>query len=333
MCEYDATGKSAGDEASSTYEGRHISVLESELRHPYHSDGLVDKGDPVIHTVGTGHIVGVAFKSAAVATDKIAFDTEGIWYLTVLDKNDDGNSAVAAGDEIFINTTTDQTLGGTLSKRRDFETQIPFGYALGAVSNSGSGAVCAVKVHNSLYNWDFYHSNATATADDGMSLTITDTGTGTGMGRGLYVNYIQNGAKTGAGEVDGIAVDMLLEKACHYAYPLSTYIATSGNPDIVYIAGLTSYIDDIGTGTVSTVYGIDNQLNMVHAPTQSAFMRCRAQGGTPNIVFLLAGSPCATYLFQGDNQYPFVKAATSGSSAAYLKCYFDGAEYHIPLYA
>ncbi len=72
---YSATGRSAGQEISSTYEGRHLTAEESVLIHPYHADGFVDKGDPVL--VGDS-IVGVALNSAAAATDMIAFDTEGI---------------------------------------------------------------------------------------------------------------------------------------------------------------------------------------------------------------------------------------------------------------
>jgi len=68
MCEYDVSNRSVGDEISSTYEGRHLSFVESDLTHPPHTDGFVDKGDPV----NVGDIVGVAFKSAAAATDIIS---------------------------------------------------------------------------------------------------------------------------------------------------------------------------------------------------------------------------------------------------------------------
>lgn len=135
---YLATGREAGDEISSTYEGRHITLEESYLIHPTHADGFVDKGDPV----SCGNIIGVALKSAAAATDLISVDTEGIWFLTVLDVDDDGTSAVAAGDEITINRTT-----SALSKIQNMATNLAFGYSLGVVSNAGAGAVCAVKVH------------------------------------------------------------------------------------------------------------------------------------------------------------------------------------------
>ena len=130
-----------GDEISSTYEGRHITLLESDLVHPTHADGFVDKGDPIVSATGRPAIVGVAFKSAAAATDRIAIDTEGIWNLDVVAANDGGNVAVAGGDVIYINTTT-----AVLSKISNQATQVVFGVAMGII-DSGSTEAIAVKVH------------------------------------------------------------------------------------------------------------------------------------------------------------------------------------------
>ncbi|MBU2072793.1 MAG: hypothetical protein KKA68_21370, partial [Gammaproteobacteria bacterium] len=135
----------AGDEISSSDEGRHLTFLESELFHPYHSDGLVDKGDPVVAQTSTGCIVGVAFKSAAAATDLIAIDTEGIWGLKVYADTDDvwdkvaGEGAIVPGDQLFIDhVTTGAITAGVgacgISKRRNKATQVPFGVALGSVT-------------------------------------------------------------------------------------------------------------------------------------------------------------------------------------------------------
>ena len=99
---YDMSTKVAGDEISSTYEGRHITLLESQFTHPYHSDGFVNKGDPIL---AGATIVGVAFKDAAAATDLIAIDTEGIWALSCVAANYSGNSAIAVGDQLYIGGT------------------------------------------------------------------------------------------------------------------------------------------------------------------------------------------------------------------------------------
>lgn len=151
---YLATGRSAGDELSSTYEGRMISIEEVYLTHPYHVDGLVNKGDPVI--IGDT-IVGVALNDASANTDYITIDTEGIWFLNVYGSISDGTSdgiakALEPGDPVYIEllTTSNQTTTvGTLSGQSDLYHFRPFGFLLGNVSASTSTpTLAAVKVHN-----------------------------------------------------------------------------------------------------------------------------------------------------------------------------------------
>jgi hypothetical protein len=147
---YLATSKSAGDECSSTYEGRHVTVEESYLTHPFHADGFVDKGDPCL--IGN-NIVGVAMNSATAATDLIAIDTEGIWYLNVLGCVSDGTTdgiakALVTGDPVYFQVTpsTDVYL---LSGEQDPSKFRFFGYLLGSVSSSTTvPTLVAVKVHN-----------------------------------------------------------------------------------------------------------------------------------------------------------------------------------------
>jgi len=147
---YLATGHVAGEEGSSTYEGRHLTLEESYLTHPTHADGFVDKGDPVVVGDGTTGkaIVGVALKSAAAATDLIALDTEGIWYLSVLGSVTDGTvdgaaKALVVGDPVYINRFT-----GVLSGQDDAYHNQLFGYLLGTVAAGIAVAtVVAVKVH------------------------------------------------------------------------------------------------------------------------------------------------------------------------------------------
>ncbi len=130
-------GRDAGDQGSSTYEGRHVQVLESLMVHPAHADGFVDGKDPVV----VGNMVGIAFTDATAATDFITIDTEGLWYLSVVGSDDDGNSAVVQGDELYINTTT-----AIISKISAVATQRHFGLAQGPV-DAGTTAVIMVKIH------------------------------------------------------------------------------------------------------------------------------------------------------------------------------------------
>lgn len=120
----------AGEEVSSTYEGRHIRVLESALVHPTHSDGFVNKGDPVV----AGDMVGVALMSAKANTDIIPIDTEGIWYLAVV-----AGGAVAVGDRLYISNAG---VVGTANAA----TSRAFGYALQIITGADT-VVIPVKVH------------------------------------------------------------------------------------------------------------------------------------------------------------------------------------------
>lgn len=155
----DKNALAAGDQISSTYEGRHLTFVESELNHPYHSaDGFVDKGDPVVVQTSTGFIVGVALKSAEADTDLIAIDTEGIWNLMAYADKDEfwdkvaGEGAIVPGDPLFIDSVSATAITAGIgacgiSKRRDYATQVPFGFALGSLDNEDEGRI-AVKVHN-----------------------------------------------------------------------------------------------------------------------------------------------------------------------------------------
>jgi len=153
---YLSTGKSAGDEVSSTYEGRHITLEESLLIHPYHADDLVDKGDPVLFAVGSGYMngVGVALNSAVANTDYIAIDTEGIWFLNVLGCISDGSidgaaCALHAGDPVYIKKAAG-TVGAPymLSGQDDANNWVPFGYLFGDVTaHLTTPTLVAVKVH------------------------------------------------------------------------------------------------------------------------------------------------------------------------------------------
>jgi len=151
----------AGTQVSSTNEGRHLTVREDELIHPYIADGYVNKGDPVIvcdaGVPGTyGNIVGVAFNAGAAAADLIAIDTEGIWNLTVYAEDDNGNRAVEIGDPLYIRAgnlpgaaNANGTGDGEISKISEATTQVLFGYALGSMVAGGSGRI-AVKGHSGV---------------------------------------------------------------------------------------------------------------------------------------------------------------------------------------
>lgn len=151
---YVNTGQAAGEEASSTGMGRHLTFDEMVLNHPYHSDGFVDGGDPVSY----GDTVGVAFKSAATDADMIAIDTEGIWWLNVLgivsDGTDDGLAQeLPAGSRIFIQRSAGTTVY-ILTGESDPQSFQPFGITQSAVTASLTvPTLVAVKVHQERNDW------------------------------------------------------------------------------------------------------------------------------------------------------------------------------------
>ena len=151
---YVNTGQSAGTEVSSGGEGRVLTFEESVLTHPYHSDGFVDGKDPVF----VGDQVGVALKGAAAATDMIAIDTEGIFWLNVLGIVSDGTAdglaqALVPGQRVYI-----QIVPGTdtyiLTGESDPEHFQPFGITMSTVTSSLTvPTLVAVKVHQERNDW------------------------------------------------------------------------------------------------------------------------------------------------------------------------------------
>jgi predicted RecA/RadA family phage recombinase len=113
--------------------GVNLTLTESLLVHPTHTDGLVNSGDPVVR----GTIVGVATIDAAATTDGIPIKTDGVFDLSVTATNAGGNVAVAIGDRLYID-------GASAVISKD-STKTPFGKALAAVT-SGATAVIEVKV-------------------------------------------------------------------------------------------------------------------------------------------------------------------------------------------
>ena len=125
----------AGDELSSTGEGRVVNIQEGYLIHPAHADGLVDAGDPVAFFDG----IGVALKSAEAAGDHIPVDTEGIWRLSVTNTGLNNFGTITVGQVLFIDPS------GVVND--DWVTAYAiFGYALQAIDTVRT-EVIAVKVH------------------------------------------------------------------------------------------------------------------------------------------------------------------------------------------
>lgn len=224
----------AGEEVSSTYEGRHITVLESELIHPNHlaaGVNLVQKGDPVIICntgvpANRGRAVGVALATATAATDLIAIDTEGIWQLPVSSYTDGAvGSAIVAGDPLYIHDESLAAAGALglgdalISKIRNLVTQIPFGYALGTMVAAGTGTI-AVKVH-----WD-----PSLDTQDQMFKTVTSGAYNYGK---QWVGLLEAGESTGVAgaffaQIDGVQTGHIYGWKA-WVEPQDTFDGTGGS--------------------------------------------------------------------------------------------------------
>lgn len=142
----------AGRQVSSTFEGRHVYIEEQQLIHPYHADGLVDKGDPVAFFDGTG----VALESAQAVTDSIPVETEGVWRLPVTNTGVNTFGSIVVGQVLYISAT------GVIYDEWSTSYAV-FGYALEPIDDPGVGdpitQVIAVKVHW-MWPWWYYTDSA-----------------------------------------------------------------------------------------------------------------------------------------------------------------------------
>ena len=135
--------RNAGEEVSSTFEGRHVYLQEVILIHAdLTGDGLVRKGQPVAFWEG----VGIALKTATSTSENIPVDTEGIWRLSVVAVN-----PVRVGQSLFITgdgvVTDDPTNAWAV-----------IGYSMQTISGAGT-EVIAVKVHWMGVPWIWFWWN------------------------------------------------------------------------------------------------------------------------------------------------------------------------------
>lgn len=119
--------------------------------------------------------------------------------------------------------------------------------------------------------------------ESGYQLTITDaTIASADMHRGLVVTYTASGAKTGTSDIEGISVDMFLNGNTITAYPMAVYIADTGNNNHDVTAGYTVYIENLGSGSLGNIVGLDIGLNATNLATgRHTGIRIRSHSGVP----------------------------------------------------
>ncbi len=320
--------QTAGSQVSSTYEGRHLTVREDELIHPFIADGFVNKGDPIIVCdagvpATFGNLVGVAFLSGAAAADEIPFDTEGIFNLTVYAENDAGNVAIEIGDPLYIRagnrlgTAPGTGLGDAeISKITDIAHQVFFGYALGSMVAGGSGVI-AVKVHAAP--WPEQEERRYMTVPTGAysygfhKTAILAAGESTGL---HYVDAQINGIQTGGIYAHGVWIE-----------PGATF-ADNGGLLVIYEGGIWA-----GGGgediTSSRVIGMQLQYDMGANPGSIAHFRVNvaAPTGAMDYIFEAANPNSLGYIAavtESDAPIGYIPfASIVGIGTVYIRVYAD----------
>ncbi len=247
-----------GLEVSSTYEGRHITVLDSEITGHANpdADGFINKGLPLM--IGD-KIVGIPFKDAVAAADRIAVDTEGIWIVDVVANNDAGGSAVAGGDELYINLTT-----GVVSKINNTAVNRPFGYALGII-DSGVTATIAVKVH----------FDPSLDTQDRMYKTVTTGGFGK-----RWTGLLEAGASEGVGFYCDAQIDG--QQTGHtygWGFWIEPQASWIGSAHLLVGLDVGMYAHDTANPALTTVYGFQYMSDWKIAPAHMGVIRVNINQG------------------------------------------------------
>lgn len=205
--------------------------------------------------LGTISAFGYSGAGGYVEACRILFDSEG---------------TVATGrlpGKIVFSTATDATTSVLTAALTLNSAQLAtFG---GAVAINGKGTL----------GWT---STAATAGEDGFKVTTTDSVVqSAGMVRSIVVSHTVTGAKTGSADQEGVSSDMFLNANTQYAYALAGYIADSGNKNHDFSAGATVYIENLGSGTIGNVIGVDIGINSTNlAAGRHTGIRIRNHSGT-----------------------------------------------------
>jgi hypothetical protein len=133
-----------GIELSPQLGGRILQLLASSCVHKASSlatTTFVAKGQAVV----CGNITGVATGDESLTQTYIGVDTGGIYGLAASGVGDDGNSAIAIGDNLYINNAT-----AVISKISNPLTQKFFGRALSTANSASTTTLVAIQLHQGL---------------------------------------------------------------------------------------------------------------------------------------------------------------------------------------
>jgi len=159
-----------------------------------------------------------------------------------------------------------------------------------------------------------------AATENALGITVADGVTGAGIyGRGLYVNYDNNGIKTGAAESNGIGVDMDADADVVGLFAVNTYIGALNGATINRVACYSCYMEEV-TGTINAADCIHLE-TAVQAATTHDFISMRSHALQQAMISDRSGGATATYLlwFEGVNA-PAEAFNAAGNGAYSIAC-------------
>ena len=148
---------------------------------------------------------------------------------------------------------------------------------------SDAGSTEKARIDGATGNVDIASTYTAATGGEQiLKIVATDSVNQTsGILQTILVDHNITGAKSSTASSEGISVDMNLGSNINTAYAMASYISKSGNPNIDLVEGMNIYMEDMGSGTLTNLMGLDIGINSTNvASSRHCGMRIRNHSGT-----------------------------------------------------
>ena len=179
---------------------------------------------------------------------------------------------------------------------------------------------------NSENTLDLISALAGAATQDSMSITTADAVAGAGLlGRGLFINYDNNGVKTGAqAESNGLGINMDADADVTGLFGINVYTAGLTGATINRVAAYTCYLDEVaGTVTAASCIHLETA---VQAATVHDYISMRSHALQQGMITCRSGGDVATYFLVFDPALvaPCQAFNAAGNGDYSIACYING---------
>jgi len=162
----------------------------------------------------------------------------------------------------------------------DYGVDVAFRGATSGVSMlwDASADTLALTLAKMTHSWTTTEATA---GEQGFKMTVTDSVVqSAGYIQALLIDHNITGAKSSSAQVESISVDMDIGANVVYAYPIAVYVSKTSNPNISFLAGMQIYLEDMGSGTLGGIAGIDIQIGSTNLGTRHTGIRLVSHTGT-----------------------------------------------------